>query len=84
MCSTTCMSKHSSVAGTAAHRHPETLARIARGGHLLANHSADHVHLIAALTAIRKKLLDKLRDVDRQIEPLMKPRTSSISAPYGA
>jgi peptidoglycan/xylan/chitin deacetylase (PgdA/CDA1 family) len=33
------------IVGTQAHRHPDVLARIAREGHLLANHSATHAFL---------------------------------------
>ena len=73
------------IVGRMAHRHPETLARIAREGHLLANHSADHAFLGASFDDNPEKLLDELRDVDRQIEPLMRPGDKLyFRAPYGA
>ena len=68
-----------------AHRHPATLARIAAEGHLLANHSAEHVFMGSSYDADPDKLLNQLRDVDSQIEPLMKTGDKLFyRAPYGA
>jgi peptidoglycan/xylan/chitin deacetylase (PgdA/CDA1 family) len=73
------------IVGNMAHKHPATLARIAAEGHLLANHSADHELLGAGYDADPQKLLYELRDVDSQIEPLMKPGDKLyFRAPYGA
>lgn len=73
------------IVGRMAHRHPATLARIAAEGHLLANHSADHAFLGSSYDGNPEKLLTELRDVDRQIEPLMKPGDKLyFRAPYGA
>jgi peptidoglycan/xylan/chitin deacetylase (PgdA/CDA1 family) len=73
------------VVGRMAHRHPGTLARIAREGHLLANHSADHAFLGDSFDGSPEKLLNELRDVDDQIEPLMKQSDKLyFRAPYGA
>jgi peptidoglycan/xylan/chitin deacetylase (PgdA/CDA1 family) len=68
-----------------AHRHPATLARIAAEGHLLANHSASHVVLNDRYDSNPDMLLEELRDVDRQIEPLMNHGDKLyFRAPYGA
>ncbi len=73
------------IVGHMAHRNPATLARIAAEGHLLANHSAEHVFLGSSYDADPAKLLHQLRDVDDQIEPLMKPGDKLFfRAPYGA
>ena len=73
------------IVGNMAHRHPATLARIAAEGHLLANHSATHALMGASYDADPERLLNQLRDVDRQIEPLMKPGDKLFyRAPYGA
>jgi peptidoglycan/xylan/chitin deacetylase (PgdA/CDA1 family) len=73
------------IVGNMAHRHPATLRRIAAEGHLLANHSATHALMGASYDADPQKLLDQLRDVDRQIEPLMKPGDKLFyRAPYGS
>jgi peptidoglycan/xylan/chitin deacetylase (PgdA/CDA1 family) len=73
------------IVGHMAHTHPATLARIAAEGHLLANHSATHVFMGASYDADPDKLLHQLRDVDDQIEPLMKPGDKLFyRAPYGA
>ena len=73
------------IVGNQAHRHPQLLARIAAEGHLLANHSADHVLLGARYDASPEKLLNELRDVDQQIEPLMKRGDKLyFRAPYGS
>ncbi len=73
------------IVGRMAHRHPATLARIAAEGHLLANHSAEHVFMGASYDADPAKLLAQLHDVDDQIAPLMKPGDKLFyRAPYGA
>ncbi len=73
------------IVGKQAHRNPEMLARIAREGHLLANHSATHAFLGSSYDANPDKLLYQLRDVDDQIAPLMaKTDRFYFRAPYGA
>jgi peptidoglycan/xylan/chitin deacetylase (PgdA/CDA1 family) len=73
------------IVGNQAHRHPQLLARVAAEGHLLANHSADHELLGARYDAAPEKLLAELRDVDQQIEPLMKlGEKLYFRAPYGS
>jgi peptidoglycan/xylan/chitin deacetylase (PgdA/CDA1 family) len=73
------------IVGNQAHRHPEILARIAREGHLLANHSATHAFLGSKYDADPDRLLAQLRDVDDQIAPLMaKGDKAYFRAPYGA
>ncbi len=73
------------IIGDQAHRHPEILARIAAEGHLLANHSATHAQLTSRFDANPDLLLDQLRDVDEQIEPLMKSGDRLyFRAPYGS
>jgi peptidoglycan/xylan/chitin deacetylase (PgdA/CDA1 family) len=73
------------IVGNMAHRHPATLARIAAEGHLLANHSADHELLSRRYDSHPDLLLEELRDVDRQIEPLMASGDKLyFRAPYGA
>ena len=73
------------IVGQMGHTHPATLARIAAEGHLLANHSAEHFFIGASYDAAPAKLLHQLRDVDEQIEPLMKPGDKLFyRAPYGA
>jgi len=73
------------IVGHMAHRHPATLARIAAEGHLLANHSAEHVVLGSSYDSDPAKLLHQLRDVDEQIAPLMKPGDKLFfRAPYGS
>ncbi len=73
------------IVGNQAHRHPQILARIAAEGHLLANHSADHELLSARYDAAPDRLLEELRDVDRQIEPLMRHGDKLyFRAPYGS
>jgi peptidoglycan/xylan/chitin deacetylase (PgdA/CDA1 family) len=72
------------VVGNQAHRHPEILARIAREGHLLANHSATHAYLGARYDADPARLVEELRDVDDQIAPLMaKGDKFYFRAPFG-
>jgi peptidoglycan/xylan/chitin deacetylase (PgdA/CDA1 family) len=73
------------IVGSQAHRHPDILARIAREGHLLANHSATHAVLGASYDANPDRLIGQVRDVDDQIAPLMAPREQRFfRAPYGA
>jgi peptidoglycan/xylan/chitin deacetylase (PgdA/CDA1 family) len=73
------------IVGTQAHRHPDVLARIAREGHLLANHSATHAFLSSRYDADPDRLLSQLRDVHDQIAPLMaKGDKFYFRAPYGA
>ena len=73
------------IVGKQAHRNPKLLARIAAEGHLLANHSADHELLGARYDAAPERLLAELRDVDMQIQPLMKRGDKLyFRAPYGA
>jgi peptidoglycan/xylan/chitin deacetylase (PgdA/CDA1 family) len=72
------------IVGKQAHRHPETLARIAREGHLLANHSATHAFLGSKYDQNPDMLLAQLRDVHDQIAPLMaKGDKFYFRAPYG-
>ncbi|MFO1248807.1 MAG: polysaccharide deacetylase family protein [Alphaproteobacteria bacterium] len=73
------------IVGNQAHRHPGVLARIAREGHLLANHSATHAYLGSSYDANPERLLNQLRDVHQQIAPLMaKGDKFYFRAPYGA
>ena len=73
------------IVGNQARRHPDVLARIARDGHLLANHSATHAFLGSSYDADPDRLLEQLRDVDDQIAPLMaKGDKAYFRAPYGA
>ncbi len=73
------------IVGNQAHRHPDVLARIAREGHLLANHSATHAYLGGSYDANPQRLLNQLRDVHEQIAPLMaKGDKFYFRAPYGA
>jgi len=72
------------IVGQQAHRHPDILARIAREGHLLANHSATHAFLGARYDADPAALVEQIRDVHDQIAPLM-PADAKFyfRAPYG-
>ena len=73
------------VVGRMAHNHPDTLARIAADGHLLANHSATHPMLGRRFDEHPELLLEQLRDVNEQIAPLMKPGDKFyFRAPYGS
>jgi peptidoglycan/xylan/chitin deacetylase (PgdA/CDA1 family) len=73
------------IVGRQAHKNPKLLARIAAEGHLLANHSADHALLSASYDAAPERLLTELRDVDQQIQPLMRRGDKLyFRAPYGA
>lgn len=72
------------IVGQQAHRHPDILARIAREGHLLANHSATHAFLGSRYDADPAALVEQIRDVHDQIAPLM-PADAKFyfRAPYG-
>src|ERR1700761_2677585 len=73
------------IVGKQAHKNPQVLARIAREGHLLANHSATHAFLGASYDRHPERLLNQIRDVDDQIAPLMdRGDKSYFRAPYGA
>src|SRR5471032_2650846 len=73
------------IVGKQAHKNPQILARIAREGHLLANHSATHAFLGSSYDADPDRLLAQLRDVHEQIAPLMaKGDKFYFRAPYGA
>ena len=73
------------IVGKQAHLHPDILARIAREGHLLANHSADHAYLGSSYDENPEALLDQIRDVHEQIAPLMAGTDKFyFRAPYGA
>ena len=61
------------IVGDKAHRNPQMLARIAREGHLLANHSATHAFLGSSYDANPDRLLNQIRDVDDQIAPQTMP-----------
>ena len=72
------------IVGNQAHRHPEILARIAREGHLLANHSATHAFLGAGYDAKPEALVEQIRDVHEQIAPLMPANAKFFfRAPFG-
>jgi peptidoglycan/xylan/chitin deacetylase (PgdA/CDA1 family) len=72
------------IVGKQAHAHRDVLARIAREGHLLANHSGSHAFLGAHYDAEPQALVDQIRDVHEQIAPLM-PADAKFyfRAPYG-
>jgi peptidoglycan/xylan/chitin deacetylase (PgdA/CDA1 family) len=73
------------IVGEQAHRHPDVLARIAREGHLLANHSASHAYLGSRYDENPEALIAQIRDVHDQIAPLMaKGDKFYFRAPYGA
>lgn len=73
------------IVGEQAHRHPDVLARIAREGHLLANHSATHAFLGSRYDSDPEALVAQIRDVHDQIAPLMaKGDKFYFRAPYGA
>lgn len=72
------------IVGRQANRYPEMLARIAREGHLLANHSANHARLSTRYGADPDLLINEIRDVHDQIAPLMAPGDKFyFRAPYG-
>jgi len=72
------------IVGKQARVHHDVLARIAREGHLLANHSASHAFLDARYDADPQGLVDQIRDVHEEIAPLM-PADAKFyfRAPYG-
>ena len=72
------------IVGNQARAHHDVLARIAREGHLLANHSASHAFLGARYDADPQGLVDQIRDVHEEIAPLM-PADAKFyfRAPYG-
>jgi len=73
------------IVGQQARRHPQMLARIAREGHLLANHSATHSLLGRRYRDNPDMLLDQIRGVHEQIAPLMGLNDKFyFRAPYGA
>jgi peptidoglycan/xylan/chitin deacetylase (PgdA/CDA1 family) len=73
------------IVGSQAHLHPGILARIAREGHLLANHSATHAYLGSRYDSDPEALIAQIRDVHDQIAPLMaKGDKFYFRAPYGA
>jgi peptidoglycan/xylan/chitin deacetylase (PgdA/CDA1 family) len=73
------------IVGRMARSHPETLARIAAEGHLLANHSATHPMLSSSFDAHPERLIDQLSEVNDLIAPLMKPTDKLyFRAPYGS
>jgi peptidoglycan-N-acetylglucosamine deacetylase len=73
------------IVGRMAHSHPDTLARIATEGHLLANHSATHPMLGYRFDEHPELLIEQLRDVNEQIAPLMKPGDKFyFRAPFGS
>jgi peptidoglycan/xylan/chitin deacetylase (PgdA/CDA1 family) len=73
------------VVGRMAHNHPDTLARIAAEGHLLANHSATHPMLGRRFDEHPELLIEQLRDVNEQIAPLMRQGDKLyFRAPYGS
>jgi peptidoglycan/xylan/chitin deacetylase (PgdA/CDA1 family) len=72
------------IVGRMAKTHPETLARIASEGNLLANHSASHPELTGRFDADPNTLIYQIKEVHEQIAPLMK-QTDKLyfRAPYG-
>jgi peptidoglycan/xylan/chitin deacetylase (PgdA/CDA1 family) len=73
------------IVGLMARAHPDTLARIAAEGHLLANHSATHPMLGRRFDEHPELLIEQLRSVNEQIAPLMRPSDKFyFRAPYGS
>lgn len=73
------------IVGQMARRYPQTLARIAAEGHLLANHSATHPMLGRRYDRHPEMLINQLRRVHDEIAPLMAPTDKFyFRAPYGA
>ncbi len=72
------------IVGKMAKTHPETLARIAAEGNLLANHSASHPELTGRFDDDPNTLIYQIKEVHEQIAPLMK-QTDKLyfRAPYG-
>jgi peptidoglycan-N-acetylglucosamine deacetylase len=72
------------IVGKMAKLHPEMLVRIAREGHLLANHSATHPVLTPSFDDDPQQLIAQLREVHQQIAPLMQPADKFyFRAPFG-
>lgn len=73
------------IVGRMGKRYPEILTRIAREGHLLANHSASHPLLSSRFDKHPSRLLSQIRQVDDEIAPLM-PTSAKFyfRAPYGS
>jgi peptidoglycan/xylan/chitin deacetylase (PgdA/CDA1 family) len=74
------------IVGRMAKTHPELLAEISAGGHLLANHSASHLRLTRKRYSNHPELLlDQIREVNDLIAPYMTPGDKLFfRAPYGA
>jgi peptidoglycan/xylan/chitin deacetylase (PgdA/CDA1 family) len=73
------------IVGRMARTYPDTLARIAAEGHLLANHSGTHPLLGKRFVNHPEMLLDQIRQVDVLITPLMAPGSKFyFRAPYGS
>jgi peptidoglycan/xylan/chitin deacetylase (PgdA/CDA1 family) len=73
------------VVGHMARLYPDTLARIASEGHLLANHSASHPLLGTHYVHHPDALIAEIRDVDDLIAPLMPANAKFyFRAPYGS
>ena len=72
------------IVGKMAKAHPDVLAAVAAGGHLLGNHSSTHPMLTKRYDANPQLLLNQLRVVDQQISPLMQAGDIKyFRAPYG-
>jgi peptidoglycan-N-acetylglucosamine deacetylase len=73
------------IVGKMAKAYPDTLARIAAEGHLLANHSASHPLLGTHYVDHPELLIAQIRDVDDLIAPLMPANAKFyFRAPYGS
>lgn len=73
------------IVGRMAKAYPDILARIAREGHLLGNHSATHPFLGESYAEHPEMLLNQIRQVDELIAPLMPPGAKFyFRAPYGS
>jgi len=72
------------IVGKQARAHRDVLARIAREGHLLANHSASHAFLGAHYDVDPRALVEQIRGVHEEIAPLMPVDAKFyFRAPYG-
>ena len=73
------------IVGKMAKAYPDILRRIAAEGHLLANHSATHPLLGTSYDEHPERLVDQLKEVNDQIQPLMPKGTQMFfRAPYGS
>ncbi len=73
------------IVGRMARTYPDTLARVAAEGHLLANHSATHPLLGKKFVAHPELLIAQIKQVDDYIRPLMPAGTTFyFRAPYGS